>query len=307
MSKRDHKRRWWQFSLRSVLFLTLIVALWLGYEVRQARHTEQTIAALRALGGDAECEPTGWSLLGLCRVPGYGQRIVRVAIPGAAAEETAELLCDLRSLREVEVTYDGTFDPAPSWRRLNETLRPAKVIALTAEPKPGEWLEDESKWKTSPWARRLARVQSKVALAFKGSDLPSTVAARFDHPFDAPTYQVFLLSDGTLAEVVVSSEEIRGIPPTQQCFAILLVDDRCVSVKGFVTSTRQAEQRALLEDIDGDGIAELGFACFRGWRGIVNDKRTRRLPGNSQNWLGVYKIERDGFKSLLPEDCSEFP
>jgi hypothetical protein len=92
MSNTKSQSRWWQFSLRSVLLVTLAVAIWLGYEVRQSRQVERTIAALRELGGEAECEATGWSLLRLCRVPGYGQRIVRATVPGTAADEAIRVL-----------------------------------------------------------------------------------------------------------------------------------------------------------------------------------------------------------------------
>src|SRR5256885_14966342 len=92
MSRAPHKRRWLQFSLRSVLLLTLAVALWLGCEVREARQVERTIAALRALGGTVETELTGPSLLRLCGVPGYGRRIVLAGGPGAAGEGAVSLL-----------------------------------------------------------------------------------------------------------------------------------------------------------------------------------------------------------------------
>src|SRR5262245_19176687 len=122
MRHRKPKRRWLQFSLRSVLMLTLGVAMWLGYEVHQARQVERTLAGLRALGGDAEHEPTRWSLLGLCRLPGYGCSIVRASIPGSAADKAIDLLRGSPELREVQVTYDGTYDPAPSWNTLLGSL-----------------------------------------------------------------------------------------------------------------------------------------------------------------------------------------
>src|SRR2546423_9164085 len=112
MSRSKSKRRWLQFSLRGVLLLTLAVALWLGYEVHQARQVDRTIAGLAALGGNAECELTGWSLLRLCRVAGYGRRIVRAEMPGSAVQEAIELLRGSSGLREVQVTYDGTYDLA---------------------------------------------------------------------------------------------------------------------------------------------------------------------------------------------------
>ena len=34
---------------------------------------------------------------------------------------------------------------------------------------------------------------------------------------------------------------------------------------------------------------------------------TGKLPSDSRDWLGVYKIQPDGFKSLLSEDNPELP
>src|SRR5437016_243445 len=133
MSRAPRKRRRLQFSLRSVLLVTLAVALWLGYEVREARHVERTIAALRALGGNAETELTAPSLLRLCRAPGYGQRIVRVELPGRAVEEAVALLRDLRGLREVQVTYDGTYDLARGWKAIKDGLTDVAITAAVDE------------------------------------------------------------------------------------------------------------------------------------------------------------------------------
>jgi hypothetical protein len=132
-SRHKPNRRWLQFSLRSVLILTLAVALWLGHEVRQARHVEQTVAALRELGGNAECELTGWSLLRLCRVSGYGLRIVRAEMSGSAAEQAIELLRGSPGLRELQVKYDGTYDPAPSWKVLLGSLPNVSVMPVAEE------------------------------------------------------------------------------------------------------------------------------------------------------------------------------
>src|SRR5262245_23192041 len=121
-------RRWLQFSLRSILLLTLVVALWLGYEVRQARRVERAFVALRALGGDADSEPAGWSLLRLCGVAGYGRRIVRAEIPGTAVDDAAALLRHLPGLREVQVNYDGSVDPSPSWRSITSELCGVRLV-----------------------------------------------------------------------------------------------------------------------------------------------------------------------------------
>ncbi len=302
-------RRWLQFSLRTVLLLTLAVALWLGYEVRQARQVERTIAALRALGGDAECEPTGWSLLRLCRVPGYGQRIVRAEIPGTAVEEAIGLLRDLAELREVQVAYDGTCDPGRTWRTITDALVGPKLTPLPKQvPFELGWIKDETKM--APLRQSLSRFEDRVtqALPSDGS-LAALIARRFRSPvnavlFGGAQYHVLLLPDGTLAELLLSEDWPAVSPGTQTSFIILMVADRCVGVKRFTTTTHFASTSIVLEDLDDDGVPEVGFR-FDAIPGV--HEVTRKLPGDSRDWLGVYKIMRDGFKSLLPEDKSDFP
>lgn len=290
MSRQKPKRRWLQFSIRSVLALTLAVALWLGYEVRQARHVERTIASLWELGGNAECELSGWSLLRLCGVPGYGWQIVGVEIPGRAVEDASSLLRDAAGLREVQVTYDGTYDPAPSWKILRSV-----IPNVAATPVAEEASEYES------------RIVSKARDRYRTADLgflsPRSRWGRALHRRLIPTraYQIVRLRDDSLAEMLIGTEMRDAI--TACWFAVLVVDNKCVGIRGFFVPW-DMPVGTLVGDIDGNGTAELGFE----W----TDKTTkhssmRQLPGDGRDWLGVYKIERDGFKSLLPEDMSDLP
>jgi hypothetical protein len=290
MSRNTPKRRWLQFSLRGVLVLTLAVALWLGYEVHQARRVEQTVAALQELDGNAECELTGWSLLRLCRVPGYGRQIVRVDIPGSAAEQVIELLRGSSGLREVQVTYDGTFDPAPSWKALLGSLPNVSVSPAAEEASDCE-----------------SRIASKALETYSAADVKclfqETRRIRAWHGELIPTrhYRIVRLPDDSLAEILIGSEMLDVINAT--FFAVLVVDDRCVGIRGFFTPY-DMPLGTLLEDIDGDEAAELGFE----WTDkLTKHSYMRQLRGDSRDWLGVYKIERDGFKSLLPEDMSDLP
>jgi hypothetical protein len=308
MSRAKPKRRWLQFSLRSILLLTLAVALWLGYEVRQARRVEQKIAALRALGGKAEAQPTGWSLLRLFGVRGYELRIVRAEIPGSAAEEAIPLLRGESGLREVQVGYDGAYDPTPSWRRINEYL-PSVVLkpAWIECPIDAAWFQDAGAWKTSSAARGLERVRTRIAEShpeMKKHHFFERDGAAWDVLLRPTSFHFLALADKTLAELFVYQYSALSEPGQQDCFAALLVADKCVSVRGFSTSTRSASQEALFRDLDHDGFPELGFDAGTGWSG--SDDRAQPLPGDLRTWLGVYKIERDGFKSLLPEDRSDF-
>ncbi len=296
-------RRWLQFSLRSLLLLTLAVALWLGYEVRQARKVERTIEAIRALGGDAECEPTGWSLLRLCRVPGFGQVIVRAELPGSVVEEGIDLLRDLGDECDIEIVYDGTFDPTPSWHRATEAL--GKSIRAGGRV-PDFASPDEEAWKKSDRARMLGRVRERMIRAYPQTtefwDEPDYWSWLFD--FERLRYQPWFLPDGQMAELVIR-EHRYAVPGRQACFAALIVEDQCVSVRGFATDARHTHQQVVLVDLDGDGSLEIGFDGGGGIWGT--DDRVRQLPGDSRDWLGIYKIEPNGFKSLLPNEKPDLP
>jgi hypothetical protein len=199
MSRSKPKRRWLQFSLRSVLLLTLAVALWLGYEVHQARQVERTIAGIAALGGNAECELTGWSLLRLCRVPGHGRRIVRAEIPGTAVAEAINLLSGASALREVQVTYDGTYDPAPSWKALIGALPQVRV-----QPRTEEERDDESQAGLRFWLRRsecLDRLADRARQAYPAAGI---FDSRFlmTGTYRTIRYRLVRLQDDSLAEIV---------------------------------------------------------------------------------------------------------
>jgi hypothetical protein len=63
------KRRWFQFSLRSLLIFTLICAIpcaWLGRKVEQKRKERETVKAIFKLGGevfyDCQFDPSGYTI-----------------------------------------------------------------------------------------------------------------------------------------------------------------------------------------------------------------------------------------------------
>src|SRR5437867_1439708 len=107
MAKSRGIRRFLRFSLRSLLLVTLAVAAWLGYEVHQARTVERQTAAIRALGGEVEFEPSPWSLLRFFEPQAYGRRIVRASIYGEGLDEALPLIKSLSDLRELRVGYEG--------------------------------------------------------------------------------------------------------------------------------------------------------------------------------------------------------
>jgi hypothetical protein len=70
--------------------------------------------------------------------------------------------------------------------------------------------------------------------------------------------------------------------------------------------TRGGGEGVRLVDVDGDNIPEIGFP-FRQRSAGRPDPRARRIPGDPRYWIGLYKIERNGFKPLLPEGTSDSP
>jgi hypothetical protein len=299
MSRSKPKRRWLQFSLRSILLLTLAVALWLGYEVHQARQVERTIAGLAALGGATECELTGWSLLRLCPVPGYGRRIVRADIPGSVAQEAIELLRS-SGLHEVQVTYDGTYDPTPSWKALI-----AALPSINIQPRADEEIDDQGEEGRGLLPRRVQRFGR---LATKMTEAYPTIVDHNSYqtgPWNRVLYWVVRLPDDTLAEVYSGMVWWSPRSADDAYFALLVIDDECISVRGFSTfGTTGGEIMPTLEDLNGDDIPEVGFQ----WTTTrISDSRVRRLAGDPRDWLGVYEIRRDGFSSLLPDDTSGLP
>jgi len=45
------RRRWFQFSLRTLLVLLTVLCVWLGVTVNRARKQREAVAAIEALGG----------------------------------------------------------------------------------------------------------------------------------------------------------------------------------------------------------------------------------------------------------------
>src|SRR5438876_3650249 len=86
MAKPKGIRRFLQFSLRSLMLVTLAVAAWLGYEVHQARTVQRQAAAIRALGGEVEFETSPWSLLRFIEPQTYGRYVVAAQVPTAASD-----------------------------------------------------------------------------------------------------------------------------------------------------------------------------------------------------------------------------
>jgi hypothetical protein len=197
------KRRWLQFSLRGLLLLTLVVALWLGYEVRQFHRVERATAAIRALGGEVERAPGGWSLAEFVAGGAFGKQIATVEIPGEAIGDAIELLANLPGLSEVRIVYDGSNGIWQNWNRLNAALPMSTILARRhASLPPGE-SENYNKMIRRVTARLEcgnARL-SELAPIWKAR----TTDSRFGY-FDEVEYHLLTCSDGTLLELLLTTE-----------------------------------------------------------------------------------------------------
>ncbi len=96
--KPKRKRRWFQFSLRTLLVLVAVVAVWLALTVHSARKQREAVAAIEALGGHVVYEHER-----IRRFPGLVQGSPQEP-PGPGPEWLRELVGE-----EYFVTVVGVF------------------------------------------------------------------------------------------------------------------------------------------------------------------------------------------------------
>jgi hypothetical protein len=279
-----------QFRLRSLLLLTLVVGVWLGHEAHRERTVRRDVEAISALGGTVELEASSWSLL---RFIGgsYGQDITRVQISERSLKAVLPKCESLRSLREVEVMFDGTSDASSVWLELHRTF--SRFLELRAAC-PAASLSEPAKVK-----QRCRRFLDKV------SDVPGIGRAVIDdlkygglfepRRESFHVYQPLHLSDGSLAELLVMSTQY--FTAAKGWTFVLLVNDRCVDARHCLSWTAAV----YVQDVDGDGCRDLAVEN-RPASPRVRDRRVQTLPGDSRQWLALYAIEPRGFRSLLPKD-----
>jgi hypothetical protein len=103
---RATKRRPWQFSLRSLLLLTTVVAAgaaFFGWRARQLEPQRRAVARIVDLGGSVEIGRRGW-----IEALWHGhdtEEVVHVTLPGHLSAETIPELKTLRSLMRVTMAY----------------------------------------------------------------------------------------------------------------------------------------------------------------------------------------------------------
>jgi hypothetical protein len=103
--------------------------------------------------------------------------------------------------------------------------------------------------------------------------------------------------DGKKAEVVFL-RVWGGFPGEDFAMALLLIDGRTVDWASCWIDTRNGSQELLLEDVDGDGIADIAFrARDVFWGGIA--EREQRRPRDERSWLAAYSIASNGLKPIF--------
>jgi hypothetical protein len=204
MARSSGIRRFLRFKLRSLLLLTLVVAAWLGYEVHQARTVERQAAAIRALGGEVEFEPSAWSLLRFVEPQRYGRRIVAIQVANERLEEAIPLLRPMTALREVRIVYDGASDTRQNWESLQALVGDERIVPVAGPEEPASF---GAAWKSTKRRERWRRFAEKCKEA-GSAQIVSTEPIQFGGRDFAPaptldSYQPVKLRDGSLAEVLL--------------------------------------------------------------------------------------------------------
>ncbi len=310
-------RRRLQFRLRSLLLLTLAMALWLGYEVWQARSVQRVSATIQALGGQVQYECVGWSLLRFAEPQKYGLRIVQVHIPAGEVDGATQLLSGLRALREVVVLFDGTCDP----NALVARLRPALPrVQISAKAAPIETFANVASDHADRLQRLKARLLTKLRTspALRGTGFPKdwrrweswwiqdddAVLELLQEPVLTPTvlrseYQVLRMPDGSVGELFALNSESFTLLGSNRAIAILFRHDQAMAWVRIEMNRRFGDYALVVDDIDHDGFTDVGFECDAS-ASDGDGMAAIQFPGDARYWLALYRIDGDQFRSLLP-------
>jgi len=151
------RRRWFQFSLATLLLVMTLFAVWLGWRTDRAHRQRRAVAALRALGGEVayfhgglmgpnDPQPPGPAWLRNLIGVDFFDKVVAVSFEqGAVGDEDLRYLEDLPDLVRLviaspEVTDAGNAAPrsageAPDPRPLRAS-RESRPLRASREPRP---------------------------------------------------------------------------------------------------------------------------------------------------------------------------
>jgi hypothetical protein len=121
--KKSKRRRWLQFSLRTLFVVTTIAAVWLGMVMHKARKLRRSVDAITAAGGavyfhhqmdDADAPPPGpaWLRRLVGDEPFITPFYVELRGPDVTDEFIAEHLRSMTSLEEVDIESPNVTDAA---------------------------------------------------------------------------------------------------------------------------------------------------------------------------------------------------
>jgi hypothetical protein len=307
MSAARPRRRWLQFSLRSLLLLTLVIAGWLGFEAREASFVERTAAAIRKAGGQVEFESKGWSLLRFVAPQRYGLRIVRAEIPAGGADESAKLLSRVSDLHEVVVLFDGTCEPNAVMTRVRQTLPSVMAVAKAA---PIETFANVASADDDRLGKLKARLLPilRCGPAFRGQRAPRNWQRwelwwSDDERGLKPTtlrsdYRIVGQPDGSLAEIFALNYESFVVPSLDRAIVVLIRADRALTWTAVEMNNRFDGYTLVVDDIDGDGLPDVGLECESS--ASAPNGPAVQFSGDPRFWLELYRIDGDQFRSLLP-------
>src|SRR5262249_36119434 len=165
MTDAKPKRRWFRFSLSSLLLLITAICLWLGLKMNQVRSIRLVVAEMnrvngtivfeheQAAPGQAPYDPPGPKWLRQIFGDEFFEEVFQIHInDDAADDQTMALIARLPQVKEVVVISDGVTD---------------KGLAALAEARGLRCLKPLSSRLTPACLRSLARAKDLQTLSFE--------------------------------------------------------------------------------------------------------------------------------------------
>lgn len=150
------KLRWFQFSLRSMVILTTLVALFLGYFAHQARKREHALGAVRRLGGTIFYNNDAPEFVNRLLGETWFARVVAIdlAFTEANDNDVEQLGNELRQLNGIAwLRISGTPISASGASRLRKTLPDILIYKTPGVPHRLKAERDmiPMSWGETPW------------------------------------------------------------------------------------------------------------------------------------------------------------
>lgn len=139
------------------------------------------------------------------------------------------------------------------------------------------------------------RMRSSIILLKRASTL-----ADF-HPGTYQQLHTVSTVGGRTVQIAMFHSDSFSIPGDVLSIAYLVVDGRVRDWRSCWTMTRIGDHIPVVEDLDGDGQTDCGFAgrLFGLWGSL--DANPYRISGDERYWFGAYRITPQGFRDLSVE------